>query len=307
MYQRHEVCPLCGLSTTPSDMIRHKRSHENGNFEKRPKVRYKLDHDDLNCKFCGKECKNRNALIQHEIRCKDNPEKLENTGKALLEYVKNNPSWCKGKTAETDERVAKRKETYRNNHPLREKDPLEVLLDDDGLLYEKYKAKCYNGKFQGHPCLLTIHEYCLLMQEAGIVSSQLGYRGENYDLARYNDEGPYAIGNCRFITHQENVKERKSNLESIGKALEAQLKDRKENPEKYKEIGRKAIANSAYFQEKIRIGKEKEALRQANVKKDHSNYGRHWITNGLINKLWDPKSGEIPEGFHLGKIQKKKE
>ena len=29
------------------------------------------------CKFCGKECKNKNSLTQHEIRCKENPNRLE--------------------------------------------------------------------------------------------------------------------------------------------------------------------------------------------------------------------------------------
>lgn len=29
----------------------------------------------MNCRFCGKECKNKNSLIQHEIRCKENPNR----------------------------------------------------------------------------------------------------------------------------------------------------------------------------------------------------------------------------------------
>lgn len=28
------------------------------------------------CKYCGRECKNNNALTQHEIRCKSNPERI---------------------------------------------------------------------------------------------------------------------------------------------------------------------------------------------------------------------------------------
>jgi hypothetical protein len=27
----------------------------------------------LKCKYCGRECKNKNSLTQHEIRCKSNP------------------------------------------------------------------------------------------------------------------------------------------------------------------------------------------------------------------------------------------
>lgn len=29
------------------------------------------------CKYCEKECKNKNSLAQHEIRCKSNPDKIE--------------------------------------------------------------------------------------------------------------------------------------------------------------------------------------------------------------------------------------
>lgn len=29
------------------------------------------------CKYCGKECKNKNSLVQHEIRCKENPDRIK--------------------------------------------------------------------------------------------------------------------------------------------------------------------------------------------------------------------------------------
>lgn len=31
----------------------------------------------MKCRFCEKDCKNRRSLIQHEIRCKKNPDKLD--------------------------------------------------------------------------------------------------------------------------------------------------------------------------------------------------------------------------------------
>ena len=30
----------------------------------------------MNCQYCGKECKNKNSLAQHEIRCNNNPNKI---------------------------------------------------------------------------------------------------------------------------------------------------------------------------------------------------------------------------------------
>lgn len=32
--------------------------------------------DDFICKYCGKVCKNKNSLVQHEIRCKENPNRI---------------------------------------------------------------------------------------------------------------------------------------------------------------------------------------------------------------------------------------
>jgi len=29
------------------------------------------------CKYCGKECKNKNSLVQHEIRCKHNENRIK--------------------------------------------------------------------------------------------------------------------------------------------------------------------------------------------------------------------------------------
>lgn len=44
----------------------------------------------MNCKYCGKVCKNLNSLRQHEIRCIENPERLIQNRKG-----KNNPMYGK--------------------------------------------------------------------------------------------------------------------------------------------------------------------------------------------------------------------
>ena len=38
--------------------------------------------DDFICKYCGRACKNKNSLAQHEIRCKENPLRIS------LDYLK---------------------------------------------------------------------------------------------------------------------------------------------------------------------------------------------------------------------------
>lgn len=45
----------------------------------------------LYCKYCGKECKSLNALKQHEVRCKLNPNKID------LSYIKNYNKYPKTK------------------------------------------------------------------------------------------------------------------------------------------------------------------------------------------------------------------
>lgn len=62
------------------------------------------------CKYCAKECKNKNSLAQHEIRCKENPNKIKPT----IITKKGHIPWNKGLTAETDERVKRGKETFRH-------------------------------------------------------------------------------------------------------------------------------------------------------------------------------------------------
>lgn len=54
----------------------------------------------LVCQFCGKECKNKNSLINHERMCKNNPNRQESNFKLIKE------PWNKG-LDKTDPRVAK--------------------------------------------------------------------------------------------------------------------------------------------------------------------------------------------------------
>lgn len=113
-------CELCGREIIVNNYSRHLKSHENGNFDKINSQTH-LDHDDLFCKYCGKECKNRNSLAQHEIRCRENPNHKSNN--SLLTHNNKLKSgevlpWNKGLSKETDERIKKYTETYRKNHKL---------------------------------------------------------------------------------------------------------------------------------------------------------------------------------------------
>lgn len=64
---------------------------------------------DYICKYCGKHCKNANSLAQHEIRCKENPNRIKIEGNKYSHVA-----WNKGLTKETDARIANIGQVYSN-------------------------------------------------------------------------------------------------------------------------------------------------------------------------------------------------
>lgn len=72
-----------------------------------------------NCRYCGKECIGKNSLVQHEIRCKENPERLIMATNSVSNFIKYNED-CrkgirhhphKGQTKDTCESLRKQSET----------------------------------------------------------------------------------------------------------------------------------------------------------------------------------------------------
>lgn len=65
----YKECPYCNIQIRTCNINKHIETHLDGRYEEKIK-HYHLDHDDLFCKFCKKECKNRRSLSAHERRCK---------------------------------------------------------------------------------------------------------------------------------------------------------------------------------------------------------------------------------------------
>lgn len=99
------ICELCGQEISASNYSKHLRRHQNHPETFLKKEIYRTDHEDLFCKFCGKECKNKNSLVQHELRCKENPNRNSDIVDTFKEYRKIHSAWNKGLTKETDERI----------------------------------------------------------------------------------------------------------------------------------------------------------------------------------------------------------
>lgn len=192
----------------------------------------------------------------------------------------------------------------------------QKLVDDDGKLYQRYLNKKVNASKEGLSCMLSFEEYCKLVYEANIVSSQLGFTGEMYVLARYNDQGDYSYDNCRFITQKENISERRLTNEGRTKLIAnamhmneviSTLYSKEEMSNKIKN----GMKNSEYFAKRKRRSEERlaELDRQKDkryCKEHNSQYGTFWITNGETNMKWSLSKGELPSGFYKGRVCKSK-
>ena len=175
-------------------------------------------------------------------------------------------------------------------------------LDDDGKLYQKYTNKRVNAKKENIEFNLSFEEYKFLMMKGGYKSSDLGFTGKNIVLARYKDKGGYTIDNCRFITHLENMRERKTsdkvreassyNITKYNKSRKGK-KFTKEQLEKYH--------NSTYYK-KRQEQKKNNPQNNKEPNKNNSKYGTFWITNNINNRKWRPELGELPDGYHKGRV-----
>lgn len=201
------------------------------------------------------------------------------------------------------------KRTPWNKGMKKERPNWQKCVDDDGKLYHKYLNKCNNAKKEGIKCSLSFEQYCNLLKEAGIVSSQLGFSGEGYVLARLNDSGDYTLGNCRFITQLENAKERKVSDKSREASRQNAIKMNSDRPKDIGDRIRRGMDNSPFYIEKRRQAtikaQERDALKNPSYKGEkNSQYGTYWITDGTTNKKWSDKNGPIPDGFRRGRVTK---
>lgn len=299
-------CERCGSWISKQNYSRHVATHDKPiRVVEKPKSDYNQDQDGLFCRFCGEPKKNKNSLRQHEIRCRENPDRIASCIKPNFNN-KGRTAWNKGLTKD-DPRIAKGAAKYKEK-VSRAKDDLELELDDDGKLFTRWVLKKSNAKIAGVRCLLTFHEYCLLVKEAGLKSSDLGYSGNKYDLARIGDAGDYIYGRCRFITHQENSRERKVS----DKARESARESARKHWDKVKEApslnhlinspGMKAYQEARH---EAALKKEKEYLANRDI--HNSQFGTFWITNGIENKKWKDEKGDIPQGFYKGRVLSKKD
>ena len=88
-------------------------------------IDYLKVQNNLFCKYCNKQCKNKNSLIQHQIRCSKNPNKIKSGNpNNLLNYNKKLKSgevtiWNKGKNKYTNDSIKKGVESLKKTIELK--------------------------------------------------------------------------------------------------------------------------------------------------------------------------------------------
>lgn len=154
----------------------------------------------IKCEMCGKYFSER-GIGTHRWRVHGEGVDFKPT--------KGKTSQDKGLTKNNSDIIKKISENLKLHNEYRN------LIDDDGKIYKKYENKKFNARKENIDFELSFSDYCRLVFDTGLKSSQLGFSGEYYVLARYNDEGPYKIGNCRFVTQLENSHEKKNYHKNI--------------------------------------------------------------------------------------------
>jgi hypothetical protein len=70
----------------------------------------------------------------------------------------------------------------------------------------RYAVQKGDAKRRGIAFLLTFEEWLGIWQESGHINESGSFAGQ-YCMARYGDKGPYAVGNIRICTIEENHRE----------------------------------------------------------------------------------------------------
>ena len=143
MQRTKTTCQYCNKEISLSNLARHEEVCK----VKISKKSYVLTHSGLTCQFCGKECKNRNSLCNHERLCKLNPERQVGTGfdnfntkRASGEIT----TWNKGLTKYESEGVRKQSES------------LSIWIQSNPNVYGGFRhntaQKCKYGRYNGYYC-----------------------------------------------------------------------------------------------------------------------------------------------------------
>lgn len=140
----------------------------------------------------------------------------------------------------------------------------------DPLWTRKHRQLRVHAKQRGFDCTLTLRQYIKLAVRAGIEEpDEIGRTRGKYQMSRKGDKGHYVWGNCRFLTIEENQREKIENggfergaskvrgrtaatHEGVARTVAARVGNRKETHEY---IARMALKKSKPFKVKSPTGR----------------------------------------------------
>lgn len=79
------------------------------------------------------------------------------------------------------------------------------LLDGDGTRAKSYATQRRNAKFRGIAWAITFPEWCRVWAESGKEVQRGSQRGDQYQMTRFGDAGPYRVGNVSIQTKSQNA------------------------------------------------------------------------------------------------------
>ena len=136
------ICEICGVEVSASNYSKHIRRHEQ-HPETFEKSKYALNHEGLDCQFCGATCKNRNSLCNHERQCLLNPNRQHGVGFTAFNAARKAGeiiTWNKGLTKDTDARLAEA------SKKLKGKPSYNRTTETKALISEKIKLAYAEGR-----------------------------------------------------------------------------------------------------------------------------------------------------------------
>jgi hypothetical protein len=83
--------------------------------------------------------------------------------------------------------------------------------------HSAYRKQSQSAASRGIEWLITFEEWWGIWDASG-KWDQRGRRGDQYCMARFNDEGPYAVGNVEIITNRKNCADSRHNNPESTKA-----------------------------------------------------------------------------------------
>ena len=189
-------CELCGREISKNNYSKHIRRHEN-HPETFEVPKWRLDHDGLNCQYCGKECKNKNSLCNHERLCKLNPDRDTINAYIARKALKdlNKQIWNKGLTKETDDRIKKQVDTYNKNKDKHKSSVHPASDSQIDKMMKSYKLTLNSRKMNGR-YLYKFGHYKGINCDSGWELAFLVYMLDHGENIRRNKEGfDYFIDN----------------------------------------------------------------------------------------------------------------